>query len=470
MKTKTLRVAIILVFLLVTLNLPVTAQQPASNTNEQIIENKVRINELEKKLEEQQEIITGINQSLIKNEENLKFQKNSLEYKNALVSWGLAILGILVTFFGVIIPIVILIFGKRYFVGEIKNQKEKVEKDINDFVTIITKELNELKNNAQKCIDNLKEYEKEGLEVYKNIKVLSPRTSISILPYLEEARNKGLTPEAKEEFLLKIKELKSIDGIKPYEFEMANALEFYYSDQYVEAIAKYLYVLRSFPNDISLIKSCDIYCQIGFLYALLSNYEKALEYYNLALNLMPISSDILYNIGCCYFFTNRFEKAIEHYQKANELNPNDYYTLNNLGNCYDHLNDSEKAIFYYKKSIDVNDHYLEGFLNIIETLLFVNRQAEAEEYLIKLKKIQDKDNYLTYLFDTLISLQKGKWESSIDETFEKLKTIDKNNPSVIDWSFNDIRDWIDSGKSTFLSDEQRTFIRGLIDKIEKWKS
>jgi superkiller protein 3 len=108
-------------------------------------------------------------------------------------------------------------------------------------------------------------------------------------------------------------------------------------------------------------KQAEKYFQQGYAYNNKGDYDKAIEYYNKAIELNPDYAVAYYNLGNVY--NNKgdygkaieyYNKAIEYYNKAIELNPDSVDAYNNLGIAYNIKSDDDKAIEYYNKAIELN--------------------------------------------------------------------------------------------------------------------
>ncbi len=101
----------------------------------------------------------------------------------------------------------------------------------------------------------------------------------------------------------------------------------------------------------------------GIAYMNLGQYERAIEEFNEAITHDPNYVVAYYNRGVAYAFLNQYERAIEDYNKALELNPN-YETLDpiyeayyNRGVAYAFLKQYERAIEDFNKAIELNPNY-----------------------------------------------------------------------------------------------------------------
>ncbi|MFH1701743.1 MAG: tetratricopeptide repeat protein [Candidatus Zixiibacteriota bacterium] len=98
------------------------------------------------------------------------------------------------------------------------------------------------------------------------------------------------------------------------------------------------------------------------------NYEKAIEFFNDALNLDPYNLDALYGIGFSNLKTGLYHKAIESFIKAVKIDPYNPISHYNLGLVYFHLKQKEPAFEQYKILKTLNGKYATRLLIYLDSL------------------------------------------------------------------------------------------------------
>ena len=121
----------------------------------------------------------------------------------------------------------------------------------------------------------------------------------------------------------------------------------------------------------------------------------------------PKTDDDYFRKGYAAKIDENHEKALEYYQKAIELNPKHTRTYHQMGISYHHLGKFEKALIAYKKEIETNpdndETLISGCIGLMNTYQDLGNEAMAKEfqemffwlylgYLIKCKKM-GKINY-----------------------------------------------------------------------------
>ena len=115
----------------------------------------------------------------------------------------------------------------------------------------------------------------------------------------------------------------------------------------------------------------------GIVYNNLKQYERALEDFNKTIELNPNEAYAYNSRGTTYADLNEYEKAIEDYDKAIELDPDYVLAYNNRGINYHRLNQYESALEDYDKAIEVDPYFNDAYENRESTLIRL-AQSPAE--------------------------------------------------------------------------------------------
>ena len=105
------------------------------------------------------------------------------------------------------------------------------------------------------------------------------------------------------------------------------------------------------------------YYQLGNDYYEKSDYEKAIENYNMAILLNPVFSEAYFNRALSYYQLKNFDKSVADYTKAAELDPQNPIIYNNRGDAFYRKQDFQTAVKDYDKAISLNPNYLKAFYN-----------------------------------------------------------------------------------------------------------
>lgn len=140
--------------------------------------------------------------------------------------------------------------------------------------------------------------------------------------------------------------------------------------------------IKHFKNSIKIKPiQPEIYFKLGVIYAHLSMQEAAFKSYKKSESLNCSNPDLYNNLGIIYFEKCEFDLALECFKKAIFLKNNHPQALNNLGNTYKKLNSVNLAINSYKKAISYSKKYVNAYINLAATLIEVDDNVNALEYL-----------------------------------------------------------------------------------------
>ena len=160
----------------------------------------------------------------------------------------------------------------------------------------------------------------------------------------------------------------------------------------------------------------------GISFAIRGNYEKAIEYYEMSLEIREEIGDkkamgsSYNNIGLIYSNQGNYEKALEYQVKSLKILEEigdkraTGNTYQNIGNIYAYQGNYEKALEYYEKSLkiveEIGDKKAVGtsYNNIGNIYVEQGNYEKALAYLLKSKKISEEINVITGLDGTAKAL------------------------------------------------------------------
>ncbi|MCS3901805.1 tetratricopeptide repeat protein [Methanococcus voltae] len=119
-----------------------------------------------------------------------------------------------------------------------------------------------------------------------------------------------------------------------------------------------------------------LYFYKGNLYRYFTEYEKALECYNKALDVDSKYTVVWCNKGNVYHNMKEYEKALECYNKALDVDSKYTVVWCNKGNVYHNMKEYEKALECYNKALDVDS----------ENVIYLHHKAITLEWLGRYEK------------------------------------------------------------------------------------
>jgi len=122
---------------------------------------------------------------------------------------------------------------------------------------------------------------------------------------------------------------------------------------------------------------------LGALYYLKGELDKAESYYKRAVEINPLADTYHLNLGLLYMKKGLIDEAVTQFKKAIELYPSNYLSNYYLGQCYEKKKMNEDALVHYKKAVDLNPNYVNAYSRSANICMILNKYNEAVELLGK---------------------------------------------------------------------------------------
>ena len=194
------------------------------------------------------------------------------------------------------------------------------------------------------------------------------------------------------------------------------------SDSYNEALNCFLKVIAIDSNYPK------VFFQLGYVYGHLYNAQKAIDYYNKAIEQDPKDYEAWYNLGNEYLEDRRdpfiddpweedsgdYEGAIKYYEKAVEINPEFSYAWNNMGFAYSKLGYHSKAVKYHAKAVELDPKNINAWVNLGGEYFFLNDHEKAIETYEKAIEVDPSHNMAWVCLRTTVESYKLKNKLSVE--------------------------------------------------------
>jgi protein O-GlcNAc transferase len=185
-----------------------------------------------------------------------------------------------------------------------------------------------------------------------------------------------------------------------------------------ESLAKADLIYNNYPKNEKLN------IVLGCVYDAIGNFNKALEYYKIALDINPKSDEAMTNMGVTLVNLGEIYSAIENYQKAIKININNMSAYGNLGNALSELAKFDDAIACFKKALKISPNHPYILNNLGHTYKLNGKIIEAQRCYFQSialdPKCIDAHNNLAILY-----LDIGDYEKAL-ASFRNSISIDEN--------------------------------------------
>ena len=152
---------------------------------------------------------------------------------------------------------------------------------------------------------------------------------------------------------------------------------FFSKDYYDDALALYLTILKSMPDD------AELYEKAGYCYQKAGEYEKALEKYSMAIIIEP-HTWTLRKTGYCLRKLGRAAEALDYYRRALLNEPDDLNTVLMVAHCCLDTANYEEALKQYFRVEYENPGNSKVLRPIAWCYLVTGKFSEAEKYFERL--------------------------------------------------------------------------------------
>jgi Tfp pilus assembly protein PilF len=136
----------------------------------------------------------------------------------------------------------------------------------------------------------------------------------------------------------------------------------------------------------------EAYLGLGDVRTQLGEYQKAVELYRSALKLNPQNEIAYYQFGNLFFAQEKYDQAISYYQKARELNPFYSMAYHGLGLSYTAKNKPEKAIPMYQRILEIDPSLVPIHVLLGDACFAANQMACAVETYQQALKLEPDNN------------------------------------------------------------------------------
>ncbi len=159
--------------------------------------------------------------------------------------------------------------------------------------------------------------------------------------------------------------------------------------------------------------------------------KSAANQYEAALNGIPGKEKlpICNKLGYLWAKVGQYRKAITFYEKASTLDPKDSNLYYNLAYLYEKVGEKKKAHLYLEKALALNPRDVEGRMKLAQELMEGKEWKKAEAILDQIVKKDPKSLQALQLLAQVLD-KTGKKKALID-VYEKILTVSPGNQTVL---------------------------------------
>ncbi len=222
--------------------------------------------------------------------------------------------------------------------------EQLLKRDSNDLQALITK------SNILMMMGKLEQAQKIAEELFKKYPKQPEIMGLYVKVVLLPANNLAYAVEILEEAV----------KIDPYLPSLWHQLAMIYERMEKDDVA-----LEAYKKGLKYTPDSDIlHCRLGIMLAKLGNFIDAEAHLLESLEFSPTPQiNCIFTLGTLYGETGRFDKALEYYNKALDLNPNRLDILNNKAIALFYLGDKEQAKALWKKILKETPDLVDAKIN-----------------------------------------------------------------------------------------------------------
>jgi uncharacterized protein len=187
------------------------------------------------------------------------------------------------------------------------------------------------------------------------------------------------------------------------------------------AIKQFLTIHERDTNYVQMLSD------LAFAYIENKQYDKALETVEKGLKEpSPIRSSFLSAKGIALDRSGEYQKAIDFFNKAIEDYPTEFYLVYNLGNVYYNKKEFDKAREYFFRVLTINPFHSYSHLNLGAIAIKQDRKVQGMLSYAMYLAIKETDNERLVILDKFVSnqfLEEEPVPSTTPNAFEKLDQI-----------------------------------------------
>ena len=183
---------------------------------------------------------------------------------------------------------------------------------------------------------------------------------------------------------IQLKKLEGPAAAKSILDEINKAVALYAEKKFDQALTELEAIKEKFQGQSGIEI---VYLHMGNCYSSKGDYQKAIEFYQKALEKFPTNSELILCIGNAYSNLNDFDNAMKWFNKLKIEDIGNVDTLYNIGVIAYNQGDFERALTFFKKATEIDTEFADGFFQLGMTYTALDKSQEAVEVLKKFMQL-----------------------------------------------------------------------------------
>lgn len=230
------------------------------------------------------------------------------------------------------------------------------------------------------------------------------------------------------------------------------ALKSFFEDgETIRLIAEYFFRKEHYADALDLFLSLagegepdeEIVQKIGYCYQMLSDYERALQYYLKADIIRPDHAWTVRRIALCYRNLKNSERALEYYRRAGRLKPDNLSIQMNIGHCYLEQKQYDEALKYYFKVEYLDPSNTKTWRPIAWCSFLVGKYEQARKYYDLI--LEAKPTAQDYLNAGHVAFASGEMRRAVEEYMQSIRKGGDDVGAFLQSFGNDVPDLVSAG-------------------------
>lgn len=187
-----------------------------------------------------------------------------------------------------------------------------------------------------------------------------------------------------------LNDIETLEGFNP-EFHLTKANILSQTGSYQLAIASLHRALEFTEQDADMI-----YLNLAIEHQNLEQFNQAIEYLKMAIDVNPDNEDALYELAYCFELTQQYNLGVDFFSKLIDRKPYNAHAWFNLGASHQALEQNDQAIFAFDYTILIDEGFHAAYFNKANVLVKVERYLEAIDLYKKALDFEILDSLIYY--------------------------------------------------------------------------